>query len=102
MLRLTLLIALLAGDVSWTQANEDGEKCAAETERNDFNLSKGFLFFFLSRMTQSAETFENCLKSDPDDIGVILFHYLVETKIGNALAAARELEADSAKLKERH
>ena len=193
MLRLTLLIALLAGDVSWTQANEDGEKCAAEAERNDFNLSidfctaaiqsgqlsdqdlaitfnnrafayynkkdyqqairdydrainlqpnyglaltrrgaallekhqyeqaladydaatqldaklvsgrsKGFLFFFMGRMTQSAETFENCLKSDPDDIGVILFRYLVEAKIGNALAAARELEADSAKLKERH
>jgi lipoprotein NlpI len=193
MLRLTLLIAFLAGDVSWTQANEAVEKCAAEAERNDFNLSidfctvaiqsgqlsdqelaiifnnrafayynkrdyqqairdydraislqphyalaltrrgaallekrqyeqaladyeaatqldaksvsdrsKGFLFFFLGRMTQSAETFENYLKSEPDDIGVILFRYLVEAKIGNALAAARELEADSAKLKERH
>jgi lipoprotein NlpI len=192
MLRLTLLIVFLAGDVSWTQANDDVEKCAAEAERNDFNLSidfctaaiqsgqlsdqdlaitfnhrgfayhnkkdyqqairdydraislqpnyslaltrrgaallerhqyeqaladydaatqldaklisnrsRGFLFFFLGRMTQSAETFENYLKSDPDDTGVILFRYLVEAKIGNALAAARELEADSAKLKQR-
>jgi lipoprotein NlpI len=52
-------------------------------------------------MTQSAETFEQYMKSDPDDVRVLLFRYLVEAKIGNALAAARELEVDAAKLKER-
>ena len=40
------------------------------------------------------------MKSDPDDTWVILFRYLVEAKIGNALAA-RDLEVDAAKLKER-
>jgi lipoprotein NlpI len=63
--------------------------------------SKGFLFFYLGWMTQSAETFEKYVKSDPDDIWVILFRYLVEAKIGNLLAAARDLEADAARLKER-
>ena len=63
--------------------------------------SQGLLFFYLGRMTQSAETFEQYMKSDPDDMRVLLFRYLVEAKIGNALAAARELEVDAAKLKER-
>ena len=63
--------------------------------------SKGFLLFYLGRMTQSAEMFEKHMKSDPDDAWVILFRYLVEAKIGNALAAARDLEVDAAKLKER-
>jgi lipoprotein NlpI len=63
--------------------------------------SKGFLLFYLGRMTQSAEMFEKHMKSDPDDTWVILFRYLVEAKIGNALAAARDLEVDAAKLKER-
>jgi lipoprotein NlpI len=63
--------------------------------------SKGFLFFYLGRMTRSAAVFEKYIKSDPDDIWVILFRYLAEAKIGNALAAARELEGDAAKLKER-
>jgi lipoprotein NlpI len=66
-----------------------------------FERSKGFLFFYLGRMTQSAETFENYMKANPDDTWVILFRYLVEAKIGNALAAARDLEVDTAKLKER-
>jgi lipoprotein NlpI len=66
-----------------------------------FERSKGFLFFYLGRMTQSAETFENYMKSNPDDTRVMLFRYLVEAKIGNALAAARELEVDAAKLNER-
>ena len=52
-------------------------------------------------MTQSAEMFEKHMKSDPDDTWVILFRYLVEAKIGNALAAARDLEVDAGKLKER-
>ena len=47
--------------------------------------SKGFLLFYLGRMTQSAEMFEKHMKSDPDDTWVILFRYLVEAKIGNAL-----------------
>jgi lipoprotein NlpI len=63
--------------------------------------SKGFLFFYLGRMTQSAEMFEKYMKSNPNDTWVILFRYLVEAKIGNALAAARELENDAAELKER-
>jgi lipoprotein NlpI len=63
--------------------------------------SKGFLFFYLGRMTQSAETFEKYMKSNPHDTWVILFRYLVEAKIGNALAAARGLENDAAGLKER-
>ena len=63
--------------------------------------AQGFLFFYLGRMTQSAETFEKYMQSHPDDMGVVLFRYLVEAKIGNALAAARELELDAAKLKER-
>jgi lipoprotein NlpI len=63
--------------------------------------SKGFLFFYLGRMTQSAEMFEKYMKSNPNDTWVILFRYLVEAKIGNAFAAARELENDAAGLKER-
>jgi lipoprotein NlpI len=66
-----------------------------------FERSKGFLFFYLGRMTQSAETFENYMKSNPGDTWVILFRYLVEAKIGNALEAARDLETDAAKLKPR-
>jgi lipoprotein NlpI len=66
-----------------------------------YERSKGFLFFYLGRMTQSAETFENYMKSNPVDAWVILFRYLVEAKIGNALAAARDLEIDAAKLKPR-
>ena len=66
-----------------------------------FDRSKGFLFFYLGRMTQSAETFENYMKVNPDDTRVMLFRYLVESKIGNALAAARELEVDAANLNER-
>ena len=62
------------------------------------NRAKGFVFFYLGRMTQSAEMFETYLKSKPNDTWVILFRYLAEAKIGNALAAARELEADSLKL----
>lgn len=63
--------------------------------------SMGFLFFYLGRMTRSAEMFEKYMKSDPDDVWVILFRYLAEAKIGNALVAARELEGEAAKLKER-
>jgi lipoprotein NlpI len=64
--------------------------------------SKGFLFFYLGRMTQSAEMFEKYMQSDPGDLRIILFRYLAEAKIGNALAAARELELDAGKLQERH
>jgi lipoprotein NlpI len=45
--------------------------------------------------------FEQHIKSNPDDAWVILFRYLVEAKIGNSLAAARDLEVDATKLKER-
>ena len=63
--------------------------------------SKGFVFFYLGRMTQSAEMFETYMKANPEDTWVILFRYLAEAKIGNALAAARDLEVDALKLKER-
>jgi tetratricopeptide (TPR) repeat protein len=62
---------------------------------------KAFLFFYLGHMTQSAEMFEKHMKSNPDDARVILFRYLVEAKIGNSLAAARDLEVDATKLNER-
>jgi lipoprotein NlpI len=63
--------------------------------------SKGFLFFYLGRMTQSAEMFEKYVKSNRNDTWVVLFRYLVEAKIGNVLAAARELENDASGLQER-
>lgn len=66
-----------------------------------FERPKGFLFFYLGRMTQSAEMFEKHVKSNPDDTRAMLFRYLAEAKIGNALAAARDLESDAAQLKER-
>jgi lipoprotein NlpI len=62
---------------------------------------KAFLFFYLGHMTRSAEMFEKHMKSNPDDSWVILFRYLVEAKIGNSLAAARDLEVDATKLTER-
>jgi lipoprotein NlpI len=62
---------------------------------------KGFLFFYLGQMTQSVEMFEKHIKSDPSDVWVMLFHYLADAKIGSALVAARELEAQAARLKER-
>ena len=63
--------------------------------------SKGLLFFYLGWMTQSAEMFERYMKSEPDDLRIILFRYLVEAKIGNALAAARDLELQATKAKDR-
>jgi lipoprotein NlpI len=63
--------------------------------------SKGLLFFYLGWMTQSAEMFERHMKSEPDDLRIILFRYLVEAKIGNALAAARDLERQAANAKDR-
>ena len=79
----------------------DYEEAAQIDPKFAFERSKGFLFFYLGRMTQSAEMFERHIKSNPDDTRVMLFRYLVEAKIGNALAAARDLEADAAKLEER-
>ena len=66
-----------------------------------FERPKGFLLFYLGRMTQSAETFENYMKSNPGDVWVILLRYLVEAKIGSALAAARDLEVDAGRLNSR-
>ena len=65
-----------------------------------FDRDKGFLLFYLGRMSQSAETFERYMKSNPADVRVILFHYLAEAKIGNVEGAARELAAQAAKLKQ--
>jgi lipoprotein NlpI len=79
----------------------DYEEAAQIDPKFAFERSKGFLFFYLGRMTQSAEMFERHIKSNPDDARVMLFRYLVEAKIGNALAAARDLEADAAKLEAR-
>ena len=85
----------------YEQALADYEAAAQVDPQLASERSKGFLLFYLGRMPQSAETFEKYMKSDPDDIWVILFRYLAEAKIGNALAAARELERDAANLKER-
>ena len=77
-------------------------EAATQVDRNFASeRSKGFVLFYLGRMTQSAETFEKYAKSNPDDLWVILFRYLAEAKIGNALIAARELEAQAAKLEQR-
>jgi lipoprotein NlpI len=85
----------------YEQALADYEAAAQADPKSASERSKGFLFFYLGWMTQSAEAFEKHMKSHPDDIWVILFRYLVEAKIGNVLAAARDLETDAAKLKER-
>jgi lipoprotein NlpI len=63
--------------------------------------SKGFVLFYLGRMTQSAEAFERYLKSRPPDTSAMLFRYLAEAKIGNPLMAARELESDASRVKQR-
>ena len=76
----------------------------AATELNPkvaLERSKAFLFFYLGRMTQSAEMFEKYINSNPGDIRIFLFRYLAEAKIGNALAAARELELDAGRLSDR-
>jgi lipoprotein NlpI len=85
----------------YEQALADYEAAAQADPKFASERSKGFLFFYLGWMTQSAETFEKYMKSKPDDIWVILFRYLVEAKIGNVLAAARDLETDAAKLDNR-
>jgi tetratricopeptide (TPR) repeat protein len=85
----------------YEQALADYEAAAQVDPQFASDRSKGFLLFYLGRMTQSAEMFEKYIKAQPDDIWVILFRYLAEAKIGNALAAARELERDAANLKER-
>jgi lipoprotein NlpI len=85
----------------YEQALADYEAATQADPKFASERPKGFLLFYLGRMTQSAEMFEKHMKSDPDDTWVILFRYLVEAKIGNALAAARDLEVDAAKLKER-
>jgi lipoprotein NlpI len=85
----------------YEQALADYEAATQADPKFNAERDKGFLFFYLGRMTQSAEMFETYTKSNPDDTWVILFRYLAEAKIGNALAAARDLEVDAANLKER-
>jgi lipoprotein NlpI len=85
----------------YEQALADYETATELDPKFTAERSKGFLFFYLGRMTRSAETFEKYMKSHPEDAAVILFRYLAEAKIGNPLTAVRELEADAAKLKER-
>jgi lipoprotein NlpI len=85
----------------YERALADYEAAAQLDSTFHFERSKGFLLFYLGRMSQSAETFERYMKSDPADVRVILFRYLTEAKIGNVQGAARELETDAAKLKER-
>jgi tetratricopeptide (TPR) repeat protein len=85
----------------YEQALADYEAATQADPKFASERAKGFLFFYLGHMTQSAEMFEKHIKSNPDDAWVILFRYLVEAKIGNSLAAARDLEVDAAKLKER-
>ena len=85
----------------YEQALADYEAANHADPKFASDRAKGFVFFYLGRMTQSAEMFETSLKSNPNDTWVILFRYLAEAKIGNALAAARDLEIDSLKLQER-
>jgi lipoprotein NlpI len=85
----------------YERALADYEAAAQLDSTFPFERSKGFLLFYLGRMSQSAETFERYVKLDPADVSVILFRYLAEAKIGNVQGAGRELEADAAKLKER-
>jgi tetratricopeptide (TPR) repeat protein len=85
----------------YEQALADYEAASHADPKFASDRAKGFVFFYLGRMTQSAEMFETSLKSNPNDTWVILFRYLAEAKIGNALAAARDLEVDSLKLQER-
>jgi lipoprotein NlpI len=82
----------------YERALADYEAAAQVDPSLDVDRSKGFLFFYMGRMTQSAETFERYMNSQsPQDVSVILFRYLAEAKIGNALMAARALESDAAK-----
>lgn len=85
----------------YERALADYEAAAQLDSNSNFERSKGFLLFYLGRMSQSAETFERYMKSDPVDVRVILFRYLAEAKIGNVQGAARGLEANAANLKER-
>jgi len=85
----------------YEQALADYEAATQADPKLASERAKGFVFFYLGRMTQSAEMFEKHMKFNPDDAWVILFRYLVEAKIGNSLAAARDLEVDATKLKER-
>lgn len=85
----------------YEHALADYEAAAQADSKLASERAKGFVFFYLGRMTQSAEMFETYMKSNPNDTWVILFRYLAEAKIGNALAAARDLETDAISLKER-
>jgi lipoprotein NlpI len=81
-------------------ALSDYEAAAQLDSTPHFERAKGFLLFYLGRMSQSAETFEHYMKSNPADVRVVLFRYLAEAKIGSVQGANRELEADAAKLKQ--
>jgi len=105
-LQSTLATALI-GRADAYQAMRQYERALADYEAaaqldSTFHLerAKGFLLFYLGRMSQSAETFERYMKSDPADVRVVLFRYLAEAKISNVQGAARELEAEAAKLKQ--
>jgi lipoprotein NlpI len=66
-----------------------------------FERAKGFLLFYLGRMSQSVEAFEHYLKPGTVDVQASLFRYLAEAKIANVQSAALGLQADAAKLKTR-
>lgn len=85
----------------YERALADYEAAAQLDSTFHLERAKGFLLFYLGRMSQSAATFEQYMKSDPADVRVVLFRYLAEAKIGNVQGAARELEAEAAKLKQR-
>jgi lipoprotein NlpI len=85
----------------YDRALADYETAALLGPTPGIERSRAFLFFYLGRMTQSAESFERYLKSHPEDVAAVLFRYLAEAKIGNSLAAARDLEADAAKITSR-
>jgi lipoprotein NlpI len=85
----------------YERALADYEAAAQINPKSDLERSKGFVLFYLGRMTQSAEAFERYMKSRPPDTSAMLFRYLAEAKIGSPLIAARELESDASRVKQR-
>jgi tetratricopeptide (TPR) repeat protein len=86
----------------YERALADYEAAAQVDPTLEVDRSKGFLFFYMGRMTRSAETFERYIKSQSaHDVSVTLFRYLAEAKIGNAPMAARALESEAAKFTQR-
>ncbi len=61
----------------------------------------GLLLFFMDRVKEGAAVMGQAVKAAPDDGYVRLWRYILQTKIGDAANARRELGDHAAKLKER-